>query len=466
MGLVPIPLPTMSDPGRFGEDGAQRLVNVVLEQTTVGGKRSLAIYQRPGLVSFAALTAASGGVRAIFEIDNTLYAVAGRQVYQSTSEGSVTQLTGGIAADGPVRFARNMASIPMVALVAGGTLTILQGGTLTEVSDEDLPPPVDVAFLGGYLVYPIEDGRFFWSEINDDDVDALSFATAEYASDRILRTISHRNELFHFGATSIEAWGLTENADAPFGRVTVRDYGCRSAGSVCQVSNTLVWIDKTGRVVRLNGYDAERISHHAVERDIMATDPEVITSTSFSLGGHDFYVLNMPTRTWVFDVGYGWYEWKTRQYEKWNVAQCAAFNNRVIAGSSEAGTLYTIETVAYDDAGDDLVMSVRVMFPTTSPRPQRLSAVYCNLVTGRGLISGADTDTDPELMLAVSRDGGNTWPAYQTRKLGQIGDRDKDVTFRRLGLCGRSGTTIEISLSAAVGTGIVGLSADMDLAAA
>ncbi len=466
MALIPLPLPTISDKGRFGEDGANRLINVVLEKATLyGGRPGLVSYPRYGLTAFATLAGASGGVRAVFDLDNTAYCVSGRQVYQVDTSGSATQLTGGISADGPVRHARNMASIPMVAMTAGGTLTLLQGGTLTEVNDEDLPPPVDVAFLGGYLVFPSSDGRFFWSAINGIDVDALDFASAEYQSDRILRTISHRNEIWHIGQGSVEVWGITGDADAPFGRVAVRDFGCRAAGSVCEVSDTLIWINKRGEVVRSSGYDAVRISHHAIERDIRAADPGDITATTFALEGHSFYVLNMPTRTWVYDAPYGWTEWTSRQSARWNISACAAFDNRVIAGSSEDGTLYEIDPDATDDAGDDLIWSVRTMAPASYPRAQVLSAVFVNVVAGRAPVDGDAEDVSPEMILKVSRDGGNTWPVSQRRSIGLTGQRNKDVIFRSLGLSGRIGTTLELSMSAAVGSGIVSAVAEMGAAA-
>lgn len=461
--MIPVALPTLGNPGRFGEDGANRLINTVLEPQTVGGKSVAVIYPRPGLTDFATLTGASGGGRALFELDNTLYAVSGRQVYSSTTDGSITQLTGGISADGPVYHARNMASIPMVALVSGGTLTLLQGGTLTEISDADLPPPVDAAFLSGYLIFPTNDGRFFWSAINDIDVDALDFASAEYSADRIMRSVSHRNELWFIGADTVEVWGVTGASDAPFQRIAVRDGGCRAAGSVVQVAEALMWVNKRGQVVRTNGYDATPVSTHAVDRDIAGVNPSTITATTFDLNGHSYYILSCPTWTWVYDVGYrSWSQWQTHGADRWNIAACVAFDNTVIAIDSEVGSLYEISTAAHDDAGDDLTAKIQFMTPQTYPKKQRVSAVYCNAIAGRGLITGATEDTDPVMMLRASRDGGKTWPVYQERSAGVIGARNTDIVFRKLGLSGRIGTTLELSMSAAVGRGWVGVAVEMD----
>ncbi len=457
MALIPLPFPSESAPGRFGEDGATRLINAVVEKTTLYGKPMLVAYPRPGASSFATLTGATGGVRALFSIDDTLYAVAGRQIYAVNIYGTVSQLSGGISADGPVRFARNMASIPMVAMVAGGSLTILQGGTLTEVSDPDLPPPQDVAFLGGYLVYPIQDGRFFWSAINASDVGALDFASNEYNADKTLRCLAHRLELWFFGQTTIEVWGLTGNVDAPFQRVAVRDIGCKAAGSVAELDQSLIWIDRYGRVVRSSGYDAARISHHAVERAIASVDPGTITATTFSQQGHSYYVMSSAEWTWVYDVGYGWSEWKTTQFDRWNIAACVDFNNTVVAGSSVDGSLVTLSQSVANDDGDDLVWSVRTMTPATYPRGLKMSAVYANMIAGRAPVTGADTDTDPVVMLRLSRDGGNTWPVYQEQRLGRIGNRNAQVIFRRLGATDRIGATLELSMSANVRTGLAGI---------
>ena len=105
------------------------------------------------------------------------------------------------------------------------------------------------------------------------------------------------------------------------------------------------------------------------------------------------------------------------------------------------------------------------MAPASYPRAQVLSAVFVNVVAGRAPVDGSAEDVSPEMVIKVSRDGGNTWPVSQRRSVGLTGQRNKDVIFRSLGLSGRIGTTLELSMSAAVGSGIVSAVAEMGAAA-
>lgn len=460
--MIPIPLPTQSRRGRFGEDGSERLVNAVIEPIDGG----IAIYSRPGLDAYASLDATASGIRALVVVDNQLYAVAERHVYSVDTSAGSAQLTGGIAADGPVYHATNMSSIPMTAFVAGGVVTVLQGGTLSELSDEDLPPPVDVTFLSGYFIYA---GRkqFYWSAINDSDVDALDFASNEGAPDDTRRVVTFRNELWFFGERTVEVWGLSGDADAPFQRLGggAINIGIGAAGSVGQIQQDLLWIADDFTVRRANGYSGVRVSTHDVERSIRAVDQTTITAATFNLHGHSYYLISSASWTWVYDLASGkWSEWQTYQSGRLDVSCFVEFAGEIIAGSASSGSLFKVNADAYEDDGADLVWTVQTALPKSFPARQRINAIFADLIAGRGLIDGDDEDTGPEVMLRISRDGGNTWGGDQRRSLGRIGERGKRVAFRRLGLGRPLGTQIEISVSAAVGRGLLGLAVDVDLA--
>ena len=247
----------------------------------------------------------------------------------------------------------------------------------------------------------------------------------------------------------------------------VIEIGCRAAGSVAHVQQELVWVATDGTVRRAQGYAGQRISSHAVERAIAGVDPATITATSYDERGHSYYVLSSGTWTWVYDLAYAtWTEARTDDSERWQISHVVAFDNRLIAGSATAGTLYTMSPDTYDDAGDNLVMTVRTMMPNTFPRPQRIAALYVNHVPGRGLAASSAGDDDPLMMLRKSVDGGNTWSSEMTAPMGRIGEYDARVVFRRLGLSGPAGTTFELSASAKIARGLVGAAVEMEAVAA
>lgn len=468
MALIPVPLPTASDPGRFTADGPNRLFNVRLEKTTFGGKVALALYPRSGFVDFATLTGASGGVRALFVVDNTLYAVAGRMLYRIDTGGTVTQISGGIPADGPVYVARNMATIPQVSLVAGSSVYILQGNVLSALNDPDLSPPADVAFLDGRLLYFGTDGKFTWSAINDTGVDGLDFAEAESHPDGGKRIVIVRREVWLIGDETIEVWSPTGDADLPFQRLAggVLKDGCRAAGSVATIRDAVLWVARDGTVrIAAGGYSSQRISTHAVERSIAGDSASAITSTTYDERGHSYYVLSGTDWTWTYDLTYGvWVEDRSYGYDRLQISAVVQFGETLIAGDALTGQLYTIDADADDDAGTDLVVSIRAMLPNSYPKRQRVDALFVEHVPGRGLLSSTVGDDDPQIVLRTSADGGMTWSSADSVSMGLIGEYDNEVVFRRLGLSGQRGMTLELSCSAKVRRGIVGMAASIGLA--
>jgi hypothetical protein len=94
-------------------------------------------------------------------------------------------------------------------------------------------------------------------------------------------------------------------------------HGCAAKYSVAQMGDALFWLsqDKQGGnvVLKGQGYQAERISTHAIEVAIAsyAVKSDAIGYT-YQQEGHQFYVLTFPTadRTWVYDLVTG--EWHER----------------------------------------------------------------------------------------------------------------------------------------------------------
>ena len=69
-------------------------------------------------------------------------------------------------------------------------------------------------------------------------------------------------------------------------------------------------------------------------------------------------------------------------------------------------------------------------------------------------------NTDPELMVSWSDDGGHTWSAERRVALGGIGYNQRRAVLRRLGQTGPQGRTFRISCSAAVAKALLGASID------
>src|SRR3990167_10630580 len=187
MGAEPIPISfgTQSDPARYGPETGPRHINAYVEKTEEG-EPPLPIYCMPGLDLFS--TISGGGKCRGMEVvnDNTLLVLSGNTLVTVDMAGTATSV-GTITGNQNAIMARNAAAITQVAIVMDGNPFVYSAGTLTAISDTDLPSPNSVFFLDQRVVYPINDGRFFWSDIDDvTAINALSFATAERSEEGLV----------------------------------------------------------------------------------------------------------------------------------------------------------------------------------------------------------------------------------------------------------------------------------------
>jgi hypothetical protein len=485
---IPISLGTGSNRARFGLAGAERHINCYVEQLGDEAADPSVIVAHDGLSDFA--TMASAGVRGMIEVGAYLYVVSGRQVYRVDAGGGVTTI-GGIPTDGPVYMARNRRAVPQIGILSSGlfyvidtganTLQLVTGATSTSATLTDptltdptltdpslgssssawtLPPGSSLTVLDGYGIIPVSNGRWFTTGIDDfTTIDELDFGTADSNPDEIVRAETREGEVVLFGTRSTEWWKDTGDVDFPFkdGRVAIAELGCLAAGSVAKIDRTLAWIAHDGTVRLMSGYDGQRISTHAVERDIASAVPEQITSTSWAARGHSFYQISSPDWTWCWNrTTNTWSERQSYGNTRWRCSTVSKFGTKWIAGDATLGKLYTMSPDVAVEGNAPLVMTVRT--PPVHSFPNRLdaSALYVRPVMGVGTNTGVTQDDNPELMMRLSFDGGEVWNGEDRASLGRQGERIERVKFTRLGHIPAQGCTFEFSISAAVIKGLIG----------
>ncbi len=471
----PISLGTRSNPGRYGQDGAARLINCYAEDAGEEGKIRYPIYACDGYSQFGT-TAGTDGIRAMLALSDTAaYFVAGLGAYKVTSAGAVSTL-GGVEGEGLCFMARNRADPAQIVIVTDGLVYAIESDTLTQISDVDLPAPNSVTATDGYFVFTIEDGRFFITAIDDTTVDELDFASAEANPDGLMVGATRGRELVLFGPQSIEFWTNTGAEGFPFERVQTTNIGCYYAGSVCEATyiqgqqsmDTIIWAatDAQGAyagVMVLSGYSGSKISTHAVDRSIRdETDKETIRSFTWSAGGHTYYAIVGSTFSWVYDTATAmWHERQSYGLDRWRVAACMTFAGMNILGDYESGNLYEIDHEVHTEADEPLVMTVIPPAVHTWPSPMRISALYVDTIPGVGLNSTTESIANPMIMLDQSNDNGKTWElAQRTKSLGRIGKYKTRVKFTRLGQSKEDGRVFKLSCSAAVARAITGLAVD------
>lgn len=453
MASFPLSFGTQSSPGRHGFDDGPRHINGFLEEVPEG-EPAFPFYATEGLTRFTTIAGGSGGCRGLVGTDSFLFAVVGTQVVRIDITGSESVL-GAIPGTDDVSMAANGATPEQIAVVADAGKYRIESNAITRIADPDLPPANAVTVLDQRAVYAIPDGRFFWSDIDAvQNIDALSFATAEGAPDGLVTCFAHRLDLYLPGTTTTEIWRSTGDADAPFARVSggYLPHGCAASKSITAVGDSLFWVTDKYEVIEAVGYQARVISHAAVSRAIASiADKSCIVAFPYYVGGTGFYCLTCTSWTWVYNTATGrWFERQSIRRPNWRARHSAFYRGNWYVGDDTSPRIYRLDQGVYTEDLNLTVMALRS--PPVHAFPNRVSVdrLHLDLVTGVGLNSTDPDESNPSVAMRYSDDGGRNWSRELTRSLGVDADHQTRVTFNGLGVTGRHGRIFEIRMSAPV----------------
>jgi hypothetical protein len=445
---------------------AQRSINLfpVLDEM---GKEVAALYGTPGKALFA--TAGLGPIRDAFSATNgRAFVVSGANLYEIDSSGNETNLGTLDSSNGHVTITENGTQL---AICDGEKLYILtyDSNTFNKVTDPDFPLSVGmVAFIDGYfMVNENDSGRFYISALNDGESwDALDFATAESSPDNLIAVVNAIGQAWLFGSETTEVWTNTGDSLFPFRRISGAKLqtGILSPFSAVEIDNSVIWVgrDKFGQglVYKAQGFSPVRISTTPIELIIQqATDPENITAHSYQEEGNTFYVLTGGglSTTLVYDlVTQLWHE---RAYLNGDgvfepdlaSSHMFAFNKHLV-GDRRNGKIYEQSLDYYDDGGSALCRERTYTHLSDEGKRIRYNALEIGFESGVGLQSGQGSD--PLVSLTLSKDGGRTWSDAYTGSIGAVGQYQKKIAFRRLGIAEQM--TFRIRVTDPVKVAIIG----------
>ena len=456
-----IDLPTSSNPGREGADGAARLINCYPEDRGREGKSAFGLYASDGLKLFSTLSG-GGETRGLIVSGSSLYAISGKSIFK-VDEGGGNASIGAIASDGRVYMALNLKATPQIIMVGSGVRGLIENDVVIGLVDSDLKPSNSVTFINQRFVHTMSsgNGEFQWSAISEGtDYNALDFATAEYAPDGLVRAITRQSELLLFGPETIEPWYTPETGSNVFARSgSVVSRGCLAGASVAQIGDFPYFVadDETVRV--LEGYTARRVSNHAVERSIRDTsDQGALDAFTYSKDGHEFYVLSGNDFTWSHDQTTGsWVERESYELPRWRASHAVKFAGKTIVGDYQSNKLYEIDEDTFDENGDPLVMEAHIPVHAF-PKKIKLDELRIDTIPGVGTAT-----TDPKVIVKLSKNGGKTFGNERQVGMGKLGEYFKQVRLNRLGTSNEDGFVVAVSSSAAVVRAIVSASAEFQI---
>ena len=442
---IPLPLPKESTIGRHGQDANTRIINgyVELFGQDNDGKSPHAIYTAAGLRRFDTGTV-SDAERGMIGLDESNFVtVLGTSAYNVDSTGVVTRL-GGVLGTGRVTMARNLNGTPQIGIVTeGGLYYLLQGGVISYPSEADLPAPNSICYVKGHFVYGISDGRIFASPLDaGTGISPLSFDYANSESDDLVRVFASVGYVYVFGTRSLEIWQATGDVPFPFGPIQQNiALGLLAKHSVAETEKGLLWIDHKGVVRYGRDGGAQRVSTHSVERSIASLGPEdqlTITGFTYMSQGHQYYVLNGATWTWIYDCDANrWYERKTYGDTKWMASDSLWFGGKYIISSNTNGNIFELDQDYYWDSGTGIVLEIWCQDAHNFPGGILIDSLDVDILSGVGLTSGNLASQDPRILIDYSDDGGKTFQGERRVSIGKVGE------YRQMVRSGRWGRTAQ-----------------------
>jgi hypothetical protein len=149
------------------------------------------------------------------------------------------------------------------------------------------------------------------------------------------------------------------------------------------------------------------------------------------VAGHQFYVLNLSTGSWSYDL-------RTQTWGKWTTAAGRFAGNysmpafgKILVSDYRDQRVYTLDPALYTDDGGVMVREVTSKHAWVNLMRLSCKEIAIDCETGVGLNSGQGSD--PQIMLSWSKDGGHVWGNEVWQSLGAMGGYLTRAVWRNLG---------------------------------
>jgi hypothetical protein len=223
-----------------------------------------------------------------------------------------------------------------------------------------------------------------------------------------------------------------------------QDNGTVAHHSVATLGNNIFWLGNNaagfGSVWMGSGYEAKRISTHAIECLIskLARLNDAY-AYCYQQEGHAFYVLSFERgdRTFVYDITTGL--WHERGYYDSNTGlngrhlgnTFTFFNQKNLIGTFKNGSIFELDLNTFTDDGTEIKREKTSGHICKENKRIFFHSLEFEVERGTGLNDGYGED--PQAMLQWSDNGGFVWSSEHWSSFGKIGQYKTRCSFDRLG---------------------------------
>ena len=418
--------------------------------------------------------------RMVYEKGDVLYIVAGNTFYSADINKNLTTIGTLDTDQGFVDVAEGADELLLVDGSNGYSYQITNND-LSIITDTDFPDKTkSITFQSGYFVAATPDATTFYiSNIDDGRTwDTLDFGSKSVYSDRIVAVQSFRSYLWLFGKKTTEIHGIDINAGTSFPFLlqqgTTMDVGCAAPKSIVNAGDTFLWLARHsdgGYVIcQAEGFAPKVVSNRSISIQLNKMERvDDCIAWSYTQHSHEFVLFNFPRakKTYAYDLTTG--QWHERAYrtsagkEEHHIGQdYAFFNNTHLVASRVNGKVLEMGVDIYTDNDGDEIRRIGTAGPLElDTRRLVMRNLHIQTETGVGDGTTSSQGIDPQLMLRVSRDFGNTWGNIQFKSPGKQGEYRDRVLWSRVAT-GRS-ITLEITATDPVQWVIKGARADLSI---
>lgn len=398
-------------------------------------------YLRPGdgLVQFGT---GPGADRGGIAWDGVMYRVMGTKLVRVLSDGTVTPL-GDVGAGGPVTMDY---SFGRLAIAASGSLYYWDGASLSRVTDSDIGTVLDVLWVDGYFM-TTDGASLVVTELGDpSSVSPLKYGSSEADPDRVVSLVKVRNEVYVLNRHTIEVFDNVGGTGFPFARIAGAQVprGCVGV-QACQVFGgavafvgsgrneaPAVWLAANGNAAKLSTGEVDRILAGYSEAELASA---VMESRIDS--GHQHLLIHLPDRCLVYDGAatqiLGMPVWfgldsgsgAFAQYRARGLVWCYG---KWLAGDPTGTGIAELTREVSSHYGSVVAWELSTQVLYAQSRNAIVHELELVALTGR-VAAGAD----PVVWASYSSDG-QTWSQERPAHVGQQGERDKRIAWRRQGM--------------------------------
>lgn len=310
-----------------------------------------------------------------------------------------------------------------------------------------------VTFIDGYFVFNTNESVFIGSLLATNSgktFNSLNFVKP-FLREKAIKVLSVRGDLVVMGENTTKFYSNIGGADFPFQEVPGATIfkGISGERNAIEYDNSMFFVgggvEERNSIWRVVGSGAvEKISTDAVDRSIdsaLGASGEDLEVSAFSLDGRAFLTVGDSSNCWCFDMQSSsvkgipvWVKWS---YSSSDFPMYFPFiresYNKVFHVFNNDLHYLTYETSEIEDAASSRNHTFSSQYLQNQSDGMIINRLELVMETGIGNDPDLSiTDTDPQVTLELSDDGGRTWTSRGSRSIGKNARYEQRLKWDRL----------------------------------